>query len=238
MRIHVCALAAAALSVAACGGDRPISALAEAEAAVAEAERADAAAYAPLEMRAARENLTAANLEAEDGDEDNARDLAQRATADANAALAVASQARATQAETALAVTQAENTELRAELQGEQTSRGYVVSLGDVLFETDQAQLTPAGLERILGISDYLRANPGQAVVIEGHADSRGSPAYNQQLSEARAQAVTNALLAQGVATPRIIYSGAGEMSPIASNATATGRQMNRRVDVIFVDRG
>lgn len=123
------------------------------------------------------------------------------------------------------------------EMEAKKTERGYIVTLGDVLFEIDSAALTPAGLQRVTRIADYLRTNPGDAVVIEGHADARGDAAYNQSLSEARAESVAAVLAGEGIATPRIVYTGVGESSPIASNTTPSGRQRNRRVEVIFVDR-
>ncbi|MGF1553482.1 MAG: OmpA family protein [Paracoccaceae bacterium] len=113
-----------------------------------------------------------------------------------------------------------------------------MVTLGDVLFETDRATLTTEGLARVSEIAAYLQANPGEAVVIEGHADARGASAYNQALSERRAETVASVLLAQGIATPRLVYTGLGEDSPIASNDTPFGQSLNRRVEVVFVDRG
>lgn len=116
--------------------------------------------------------------------------------------------------------------------------RGYVVSLGDVYFETDSAALNPTGHAKVAEIADYLSFRTEDAVIVEGHADARGDAAYNLELSVARAGTVARALADHGILTPRIIYTGAGESEPAATNATAAGRQENRRVDVILVEQG
>ncbi|MGF1503062.1 MAG: OmpA family protein [Paracoccaceae bacterium] len=231
----------ATLGLAACAGPDLQTPIAEADSAVSEALRADAGRLSPGLVDSAQENLATARLLAEEGEDEEALLAAERARADANeaTALARASQASAARSEAELlAERNAALTERLRELEAEVTERGTVVTLGDVLFETDQAALTAAGRTRVARIAAYLRTNPGEAVVIEGHADARGSARYNLDLSEARAASVADALLAEGVATPRIVYTGAGESSPIAPNATPAGRQLNRRVEVIFVDRG
>jgi OmpA-OmpF porin, OOP family len=77
-----------------------------------------------------------------------------------------------------------------------------------------------------------LRSHPNSRLVIEGHTDSTGSSGYNQQLSQARADAVRNYLAAQGIPMERMLARGMGEDFPAASNESAAGRQQNRRVDV------
>lgn len=117
------------------------------------------------------------------------------------------------------------------------TERGVVVNLPDVLFEFDSARLT-GDARRVVGdISDALRQAPGRTVSIEGHTDSIGTLEYNQTLSEARARSVASELVVQGVARGKIATRGYGESQPIASNKTDSGRQRNRRVEVIIENR-
>ena len=241
MYMRAVSITAACSLLAARAGDPPEAELTHARAAMVEAQAADAGSVAPERLTSAQEKLAKARLLAEDGEYDDARILAGEARAEANAALAAAKESQAETAEIELTAAQVEYAALEArlaEMEARQTERGYVVTLGDVLFETDSAALTPAGVQRVARVASYLRADPGVAVVIEGHADARGAAGYNQGLSEARAETVATALLAEGIATPRIVYTGLGESSPIASITTPLGRQLNRRVEVIFVDRG
>ncbi len=105
---------------------------------------------------------------------------------------------------------------------------------GDSLkFDTDKANLKPAGVEQLAHISGILRDYPENRISIMGHTDSTGSEAYNLRLSQARADTVKVTLLQQGVA-PRSILSatGYGESQPVASNASPEGRAQNRRVEL------
>ena len=111
--------------------------------------------------------------------------------------------------------------------------KGTVVTLGDVLFETGQATLLPGAALKLDPLVDYMRSHPEGSLVIEGHTDSIGSSAYNQQLSQARADAVRNYLVAQGIPMERMVARGMGEDFPVASNENAAGRQQNRRVEVL-----
>jgi outer membrane protein OmpA-like peptidoglycan-associated protein len=116
-----------------------------------------------------------------------------------------------------------------------QTRYGATFDLQDVLFETGSARLRPAALERLRPLASYLSANPDVPVRIDGHTDSVGSDASNQLLSERRAGAVRTALSAMGVEENEFTVAGQGESMPAASNASATGRQLNRRVEVTLV---
>lgn len=81
----------------------------------------------------------------------------------------------------------------------------------------------------------YLKKFPVKKVIIEGHTDSQGSEAYNQQLSLKRAQAVKNYLISQGIPAERIEAIGLGESQPISENNTPQGRQLNRRVQIKLI---
>ncbi|MGR3993560.1 OmpA family protein [Pseudomonas sp. 1121_17] len=119
-------------------------------------------------------------------------------------------------------------------LKAKQTERGTVVTFGDVLFDTGRAELRSASQRNIRQLAQYLQDNPQRKVLVEGFTDSTGSDALNQQLSERRAAAVGNALRRQGVSADRIVTAGYGKEYPVATNADAQSRQLNRRVEVII----
>lgn len=121
-------------------------------------------------------------------------------------------------------------------LKAQQTDRGLVVTLGDVLFSTDEARLQPGALRTAQELANVLRQHPHHRIRIEGFADDRGSEAHNLRLSTRRAEALKDALVSLGVAADRIEAVGLGEAYPVASNRTESGRQQNRRVEVLFSD--
>jgi outer membrane protein OmpA-like peptidoglycan-associated protein len=152
---------------------------------------------------------------------------------------AEAAQEKAQVAEAAAEGTQQELQALQKELtdlQAQQTERGMVLTLGDVLFDTGAATLKPGADLVISRLSEFLSEYPDTRVIIEGHADSRGSEAYNQELSARRAQAVADALISRGVPSNRFEILGRGESFPVASNDSSAGRQQNRRVEIVFSD--
>jgi outer membrane protein OmpA-like peptidoglycan-associated protein len=108
--------------------------------------------------------------------------------------------------------------------------------LGDVLFETGRAELKGGAAANLGKLAAFLSQYPERSVIIEGHTDSVGSESYNQGLSERRADSVKAYLLSQGIAATRLTAVGKGEAVPVASNDTNTGRQMNRRVEVIIAN--
>ena len=119
-----------------------------------------------------------------------------------------------------------------------QTPQGARMTMNqDVLFATASDELYGSAFERLRPLARYLRANPGVRVAIDGHADSRGSDAYNQDLSERRAESVRDALDEMGVRYARFRVAGHGERNPIASNATAEGMRRNRRVEITLLGR-
>jgi outer membrane protein OmpA-like peptidoglycan-associated protein len=156
---------------------------------------------------------------------------AQAAQREAQAAqLAVAEQSQVADA----AQARARNLERELEdLQAEETDRGLVLTLGDVLFETGQATLMAGALTTVDRLAQFMGDYPERTIQIEGHTDSVGSDTLNQQLSEQRAAAVRDALVARGVDTGRIQTIGYGEARPVASNDTSGGRQQNRRIEIV-----
>ncbi len=136
----------------------------------------------------------------------------------------------------------AKNQELIEELkkrniEARETSRGVAVNLPSVNFQFDSADLTPDGRDRVNQIASIInRQAPNRRVTVEGHAsrESAAQEAYNQRLSERRAETVADALARDGVQTAQISSRGVGTRSPIASNETEEGRRQNRRVEVII----
>jgi outer membrane protein OmpA-like peptidoglycan-associated protein len=103
----------------------------------------------------------------------------------------------------------------------------------DVLFETNKFSLKPAARESLAKLAGILLAYPDLRLEVDGHTDSVGSDAYNQQLSEKRAASVRDYLVQQGLPISSATVVGFGKTQPIASNATAAGRQQNRRVELV-----
>lgn len=121
-------------------------------------------------------------------------------------------------------------------MEAKQTERGMVITLGDVLFDTNKAQLKPGGVRNVQKLAAFFKQYPQRKLMIEGFTDSTGSNSSNQELSDQRADSVRVALLGMGVASDRIAARGYGESYPTATNDTAAGRQLNRRVEVIVSD--
>jgi outer membrane protein OmpA-like peptidoglycan-associated protein len=112
-----------------------------------------------------------------------------------------------------------------------------VVLTNDILFDFDSSALRPASRTTLRDLSSVLIDYPETDIVVEGHTDSVGAESYNQALSVRRARSVRDFLMAQGVPGSRISSVGFGESSPVASNDTAAGRQLNRRVEIHIVAR-
>jgi outer membrane protein OmpA-like peptidoglycan-associated protein len=163
---------------------------------------------------------------------------ANSAVAQARTAQAQAEAARneAQNAQTQLSQAQAESQRLAAQLenmQASQTSRGLVLTLQDVLFDTGKAQLKP-GAERSLDqIAAFLNEHPERRVQVEGFTDSQGTDDYNLELSQRRADAVAMAIIQRGIDAQRVRALGYGEQYPKAGNSDTGSRQLNRRVEII-----
>src|SRR3989475_2968403 len=214
----------------------------------AQQQEAEAKAQAEQESRqreqAERDRQTTEQAKA---DADRARQEAEAAKADALAQQQTA-QSQAQQAQ--LAAQQAEQARLQAEQEKEQTrarllqqlnqvlqtresARGLIVDMPDVLFDTGKYTLKPGARERLAKVAGILMAYPDLHVQVEGHTDNVGGVDFNQQLSEKRAAAVRDFLVQQGVKSTDIESRGFGMDQPVATNATVTGRQLNRRVDLV-----
>lgn len=155
-------------------------------------------------------------------------------------------QAEQAQEQAALAQQQALNAEARArqlaielsEFKARETERGLVLTLGDVLFEYDKAELRAGALRNLYPLVTFLRENPERNILIEGHTDSIGSDSYNLDLSRRRAESVRGFLLQNGLGPERITLEGYGESYPVASNDSEAGRQQNRRVELVVLHEG
>jgi outer membrane protein OmpA-like peptidoglycan-associated protein len=124
------------------------------------------------------------------------------------------------------------------ELDAKKTERGLVITLGDVLFDSNKSELKSGGMRNVHKLAGLLKEYPQRNVLVEGFTDSIGSSEYNQDLSDRRARAVRTALQDTGVSADRISNRGYGKTFPVANNATAEGRQLNRRVEIIVSDDG
>jgi outer membrane protein OmpA-like peptidoglycan-associated protein len=179
---------------------------------------------------------------------EDARAQAERARATADlVAMRAASDKQAAEAASALAAKNAadqserEKQELRAKLAGQlstilqtrDSAKGLVSSMPDVLFDTGQYSLKPAAREVLAKLSGVILAYPSLKLDIGGYTDSVGTDALNQTLSENRANAVRDFLVSQGIARTSIVSQGFGEGQPVATNDTASGRQQNRRVELV-----
>ncbi len=112
-----------------------------------------------------------------------------------------------------------------------------VISLENVHFDFDKATLRPEAIAILNDAAALLKTHERVVVEVAGHTDSRGTDQYNQGLSERRANAVRDYLVGQGVTASRLTARGYGEAQPVATNDTDAGRQLNRRVELIVLDR-
>jgi outer membrane protein OmpA-like peptidoglycan-associated protein len=165
--------------------------------------------------------------------------LAAQSRAQSAQSQAQSAQSQAEQARQQLAQQAERNAALERDLQAlraRPTERGMVVTLGDVLFATGRATLQPGAQRSVQQLADVLKQYPERRVLVEGFTDSTGSDQLNMALSQRRADAFRLALLRAGVTPERIEVRAHGKAFPVADNATAAGRQQNRRVEVLFSD--
>jgi outer membrane protein OmpA-like peptidoglycan-associated protein len=219
--------------------ERQAKAEADAQAAAAAETQAKAQSEADAQKRAQAEADRAA---AEKAHAEAAKNQAAAEAAQA-AALAEQQKAQAAAAQSQLAAQEAirQKEEMRARLlqqlnqvlETRDTARGLVVSMPDVLFAIGKYQLVPAARERLARISGIVLAYPDLKLEIDGYTDSIGSDEFNQSLSEKRAATVRDYLTGSGVSINNVFARGFGKENPVASNDTAAGRKLNRRVELI-----
>jgi outer membrane protein OmpA-like peptidoglycan-associated protein len=123
--------------------------------------------------------------------------------------------------------------QFNAILQTRDTTRGLIVNISDVLFDTAQYALKPGAREKLAKVSGIILSHPGLKIALEGHTDSVGGDEYNMTLSENRASSVRSYLISQGIDAGNVTAHGFGKTRPVADNNSAAGRQMNRRVEMV-----
>jgi outer membrane protein OmpA-like peptidoglycan-associated protein len=231
----------------AAAAQREAEAKAQADASAAAAQQAELqkaqadrdAAQAAAAQAQAQAAQSAAEAQAEQ--QRLAAQQAQDAAAQAQAAQAQA-QAQALAAQQAAAQAEAEKQALRAELLEQfnkilpttDTPQGLKVNMADVLFAFGKYDLKPTAREALAKLSGIVLGHPGLKLAIDGYTDSVGSDAFNQTLSEKRAEGVQAYLVSQGIDPGSVTATGFGKANPVADNTTAAGRQQNRRVEIII----
>jgi len=245
------AIAAATVLMVACGHMEATPQLKQAQAAYEKAAQGPAAQYSPAQLADAKKSLDQATASLESGDRNLVDDQASlaaskialaesvgrtgQAAAERDATLKDLELAQERQARAAAESQLAQSRkELEQHARVQDTARGTVITLsGGVLFKSGKADLLPEAQEHLSQVATFLKSSQ-RPVVIEGYTDSHGSKKKNQALSEQRAQAVYDFLTSQGVAADRVRAVGKGESSPIASNASESGRAQNRRVEIVL----
>jgi len=174
-------------------------------------------------------------LEARTAEAERAQRLAEQRASQAqqSAREAVASQSVAEAAISEANRLADELNALEGELEAEQTNRGLVLTLGDLLFDTGGAELKEGAEVSMDRLAAFLNENPERRLLIEGHTDSRGTDDFNKELSAKRADAVAEALVERGIPSARLRSVGLGEDYPVAGNDSAAGMQQNRRVEIV-----
>ncbi len=216
--------------------DREARRVVTAEAATADADRQrNEADRQNADAQAAAQQSAAAQADAERAKTDaQAKQQAAEADSDANRAAAASADVQLQQAVH-------DREELRARLlqqfnsilETRDTARGLVVNMSDVLFDSGKFTLRATAREKLAKISGIVLAYPSLRLAVEGNTDSVGTEAFNQELSEQRAEAVRDYLTKEGIPASSTTAAGFGKTRPIASNDTSDGRQQNRRVELV-----
>lgn len=191
-----------------------------------------AEAESQAELGKAQSQRNELRLEARTMEAEQAKTLAERRAEQAEASAREAQLSRSV-AEAALDEADRLANELK-EMEAERTERGMVLTLSDVLFDTNRAVLREGAMLTMDRLAEYLDNNPERRLLIEGHTDARGSEEYNRELARERAGAVAMALAERGIASDRLRTAGLGESYPIAGNDTSAGMQQNRRVEIVI----
>jgi len=195
--------------------------------------------FAEQERTALNQQSEKARLDSRTHEVDTANNAALTARLESAEQKVAAGNARsdADAAQLAANVSQQQAAELQRQLevmQARPTDRGLVLTLGDTLFATGRAELKAGASANLDRLAEFMAQYPQRTAAIEGFTDSSGSEEYNQDLSQRRADSVKGYLVGRGVQTGRLSSSGRGENAPVGDNASAAGRQQNRRVEVII----
>jgi outer membrane protein OmpA-like peptidoglycan-associated protein len=185
---------------------------------------------------AANQAASAAAISVATADADQAHQTAQQAQSDADQArlAAGAAEEKQQQAENNQATLRARlSDQLNSILQTHDSVRGLIVNMSDVLFDTGKYTLKPGAREKLAKVAGILLAYPGLEIEVGGYTDNVGSDALNRTLSENRADSVRDYLVQQGVAKASVTAKGFGNSDPVAENNDASGRQQNRRVELV-----
>jgi outer membrane protein OmpA-like peptidoglycan-associated protein len=189
-------------------------------------QRADQEAMRQAELAAAK----GARLKAEAA----ANETRMKAEADALRAKEEAAKAEAERARQAAADLRSQLLDqFNRVLETRDTPRGLVITMADVLFDTGRYEIRPGTREQLAKLCGILLAHPGLNLEVEGYTDSTGGDEFNQRLSEKRASKVGEYLVGQGLASDAVTWKGFGKEMPVASNDTSSGRQKNRRVELV-----
>ncbi len=194
----------------------------EADKAVLQKEQAQSAAAKAQSDMAANQTASAAAVTAAQADADQSRLAAQQAQQNVQ---------RAENDKVAMRMRLSE--QLNSILQTRDSARGLIVSMSDVLFDTGKYSLKSGAREKLAKVAGILLAYPGLNIAVGGYTDNVGGGQMNQTLSENRAGSVRKYLVQQGVATGSVSSKGFGSTLPVASNDNSTGRQQNRRVELV-----
>ena len=195
------------------------------------------------QLQSERDRLAAENARLQAQQSQMAAQQAQMAKANADAEAANArskemeANQRAASANARAASAEQMREKLRAQLnevlQTTESSRGLIVNLSDVLFDTGKYSLKPGTQVSLARIAGIFQSYPGLKIQVEGYTDSVGSDDLNQKLSDNRASTTKDFLIKQGVSIDNISAAGYGKADPVADNTTAAGRAQNRRVDLV-----
>ena len=190
----------------------------------------------------AQADQASAQLEASRAESDSAQTKLDMAESQASSAHAVSeaqedaakANRRAQQADTDKTEMRARlSTQLNLILQTRDSARGLIVNMSDVLFDTGRYSLKPGTREKLAKVAGILIAYPGINVQVGGYTDNVGSDDMNQALSEHRASSVRDYLVESGVNSNAVTAQGYGNTQPVATNDNSTGRQQNRRVELV-----
>ncbi len=204
-----------------------------AQAATAQAESDTARAQADAARAQSDANQAKSDMASNQASSANALSAAQ-ADADRSRLAAQQAQASAQQADADKAAMRVRLSEqLNKILQTRDSARGLIVSMSDVLFDTGKYTLKPGAREKLAKVAGILLAYPGLNIEVGGYTDNVGGDQMNQTLSENRAGSVRDYLVQQGVATASVSAKGFGNSLAVASNDNASGRQQNRRVELL-----